>query len=32
MCQQYTIFGRIQLIQKEIEIWEHRDPEYTEVL
>src|SRR5690554_4049042 len=32
MSKQYTTFERIQLIQKEIEVWELRDPGYTEVL
>jgi len=32
MSQQYTAFERIQLLQKEIAIWEQRDPGYTDEL
>jgi len=32
MNQQYTTAERIELIQNEIAIWEHRDPAYTEEL
>jgi|GEM_PF-2973951 len=32
MSQQYTTFERIQLLQKEIAIWEQRDPGYTDEL
>jgi len=32
MSKQYTTFERIQLIQKEIELWEQRYPGYTDVL
>lgn len=32
MDKQYTIVERIRLIQQEIAIWEHRDPQYTDLL
>lgn len=32
MSKQYTVFERIQLLQKEIAVWEHRDSGYTDEL